>query len=340
MRTRFVVPTLLAALLAAAAPLFAFDRGEVLLENRTQQAKQTVTDTFDLWQYSGGSYAVAIGSPLIEKPVPYTGAGHFLIPQANQIIFHNNQTVSVWDGVILRFTDTAKGYTDIFHDTTELTEFAPMRSGNFLVAERWNDLTHGASLIEFNFKGMVRSYRFPDVIDSAHKRALGARHIELLADNCTLLYTLGDDDANGNRVRRMNLCTGLPQTDFATLPAGQYAGSIRQLQNGNVLVADGSAVLQFSSEGSLLRSYQLPGVTSLALSDDGRTFWAAAVDHEQATLMHFNPAVADGAAVSVSLGNPGSQSSVVPLEVSDLVVVDEWRASAIPANGRVRAARH
>jgi hypothetical protein len=56
--------------------------------------------------------------------------------------------------------------------------------------------------------------------------------------------------------------------------------------------------------------------------------------------MHFNPAVVDGAAVSVSLGNPGSQSSVVPLEVSDLVVVDEWRASAIPLNGRVRSARH
>jgi hypothetical protein len=215
-----------------------------------------------------------------------------------------------------------------------------MRSGNFLVAERWNDLAHGAGLIEFNFKGTVRSYRFPDVIDSANQRALGARHIELLADDCTLLYTLGDDDANGNRVRRMNICTGLPQTDFATLPAGQYAGAIRQLAGGNVLVADGTAVLQFSSEGSLLRSYQLPGVTSLALSVDGRTFWAAAVDHEQATLMHFNPAVVDGAAVSVSLGNPGSQSSVVPLEVSDLVVVDEWRASAIPLNGRVRSARH
>jgi hypothetical protein len=339
MRARLAVPALLAAILAA-APLLAFDRGEVLLENRTQPAKQTPTDSYDLWQYSGGSYALLTAWALIDKPVPYTGAGHFLVPQANQIIFHSGQTVSVWDGVIHRFTETVKGYTDIFHDTTELSEFAPMRNGDFLVAERWNDLAHGASLIEFNFKGTVRSYRFPEVIDSVNQRALGARHIELLADNCTLLYTLGNDDANGNRVRRMNLCSGLPQTDFATLPAGQYAGAIRQLPNGNVLVADGTAVLQFSSEGSLIRTYQFPGVTSLALSVDGRTFWAAAVDQEQAALKHFDPSVVDGAAVSVGLGNPGSQSSTVPLDVSDLVVVDEWRASATPVTARVRAARH
>lgn len=339
MRARSIVLALLATVLAA-TPLLAFDRGEVLLENRTQPAKPLDPSTYDLWQYSGGAYASLTAWTLIEKPVPYTGSGHFLVPQANQIIFHSGQTVSVWDGVIHRFTESVKGYSDIFHDDTELGEFAPMRNGDFLVAERWNSLAHGASVIEFNFKGEVRSYRFPDVIDSANQRALGARHIELLADNCTLLYTLGLDDANGNRVRRMNICTGLPQTDFATLPAGQYAGAIRQLSGGNVLVADGTAVLMFSSEGSLLRSYQFPGVTSLALSVDGRTFWAAAVDHEQAALMHFNPGVADGAAVSVGLGNPGSQSIVVPLEVSDLVVVDEWRASAIPANGRVRAARH
>src|SRR5881628_2196394 len=139
MRARSLALALLAALVAA-APLLAFDRGEVLLENRTQTSKQTATDNYDLWQYSSGTYASLTGWALIEKPVPYTGSGHFLVPQANQIIFHSGQTVSVWDGVIHRFTESVRGYSDIFHDTTELSEFAPMRSGNFLVAERWNDL--------------------------------------------------------------------------------------------------------------------------------------------------------------------------------------------------------
>jgi len=64
-------------------------------------------------------------------------------------------------------------------------------------------------------------------------------------------------------------------------------------------------------------------VTHLALSADGRSFWTAAVDLDNADLREFD---VDGSSRAITIGNPGMQSLTVPVEVSDLVVVGEWRA--------------
>src|SRR5207248_6897460 len=120
--------------------------------------------------------------------------------------------ISFWDGTLLTFQMPGKAYRDIFSDDVELGEIAPARFGHFLVAERSADRARGARLIEFTLQGRLADHVFPEVLD-ANGRALGARHIELLADGCTLLYTNGSDDANGNRVRRMDICTDTAETD-------------------------------------------------------------------------------------------------------------------------------
>jgi len=264
------------------------------------------------------------------------------MPTQNLYIFHDRHDLSWWDGVERKYWEApGKGYSDILHDDAELTEIAPRKSGNFLVAERSNDSVRGAKLIEFNLLGKVAEHAFPMLIDPASGRALGAAHIELLADDCTLLYTLGNDTVANNRVLRFDICTGQALSDFATLTAGQYAGSIRQLPNGDILVANGVAVLQFTADGRLLRSFPFPGVTHVALTPDGKQFWIANVELEAeiAHLYRIDPGTPDGSPQPIMIGNPGSDSIYLPLEITNLNVIGEWRAASATSPGRVRPVR-
>src|SRR5260370_23663885 len=258
MHFRVLALLVLTALLTI--PLTAFERGEVYLGTRTH-LECGRANGFDLFVYrSGWDYALfAGGALLIYKYVPYAGPGQFfLVPAANRILFERNRTVSIWDGVYHYFEEPGNGYDDIFTDDTDLSEIAPGRGGRYLIAERWNDRARGARLIEFDLRGRVAEYRFPEIISG--DRALGAMHIELLADQCTVLYTLGNDDPAGSRVDRLNICTNEPQTDFASLIAGDYAGAIRQPPGGDIVVANETAILQFTSNGALVRIDQFPGV--------------------------------------------------------------------------------
>ena len=249
---------LLALLLILAAflttPLIAFERGEVYFGTRTHFPGGPVATSFDLFVYRAGwNYALFTGGTvLIYKPVPFAWPGQFfLVPVPNRILFGYNGTVSVWDGVYHYANEPGKGYDDIVTDDTDLSEIAPGWPGRYLVAERSNDRARGARLIEFDLHGRIAEYRLPEVV--VNDRAIGAMHIEMLADQCTVLYTTGHDDPAGNRVHRFNICSNEPQPDFASLIAGEYAGAIRQLPNGDVLVANGSAILRFTSAGSFVR---------------------------------------------------------------------------------------
>lgn len=332
---------LLPLLALLAVPLAAFERGHVYIETDTTDTRNGENGS-DLWVHVGAPYAVNANVwLLIDKLIPYYAVGgHFLIPTPNLVVFHGyHHNVSWWDGVLRKYWEPGNGYTDIFFADTELGEIAPLRNGNFLVAERFNDAARGAKLIEFNLQGKVAEYALPEVLDAENHRALGALHIEVLADGCSVLYTLGNDTPDNNRVRRYNICTRQAEPDFASLVAGQYAGAIRQLPNGDVLVANGTAVLQFTSSGSLLRSYQLPGVTHIALTPDGRMFFAAGVELDQAKLVRFDPSVPNGDPKTIRVGNPGFESSDVPVDIWNLVTVGEWRASAPVVAGRARPIR-
>ena len=297
--------------LLVTVPLFAaFNRGEVLLEVRTSAPSAGITTPmFELWDQFGGAHADLVGFPLIYKGVPFTGPGHFLAPSPSQFVFHYNRTVAGWDGQFQFFTDPGQGYTDIFQDDAELGEIAPAGGGNFLVPEVATDGSRSPQLIELSPAGRVAAWPFP-----------GAEHIEVLADRCTVLFTLE------NRIGRLDICSGQAESDFAVLPFGGAAGAIRQAGNGSIFVANGSAILEFNPQGSLLRTIDAPGVTHVALSTDGTTLWAAGVDAGQAWLRTY--ALPPGtAASSIPLGNPEMQDVEVALDIDDLVVVGEWRAA-------------
>ena len=299
--------TLLLLSFLVATPLAAFTRGEVYFENRVSVA-------YEPWVFAPGwDYAVSAGAtPLLYKTVPMFGAGHFFIAAPNQIVFHNGGTVSVWDGVPHIFTEPGLGDTELFHEDAPLGDIAPMRNGDFLVPS-------GLKLIEFNVHGRVREIAFPNVV--------APEHIDLLGDQCTLLY-----DA-GNRVARMNICTGAALSDFAALDAGKSAGAIRALPNGDVLVADGSEVLRYTADGALLNAYPFAGVTHIALTPAGDAFYAGAVDAGNAILRVY------GTGRDIPIGNPGMTDAFVPEAVDDLVVVGEWRAATAAPKQRPRAVR-
>jgi hypothetical protein len=306
--------------IACAAPVMA-QRGWVYVVNRTQTAA-------DEWIYDPQwSYAIGSGAfELIYHPVPYSVEGPFLVPAPRHYVFHYERTVSMWDGVQRYFTEPGKGYDEIFTSDTELSEIAPMGGGRFLVAERWNTRERGAHLIAFDANGRITEYRLPELIDDAN-RAVGAMHLELLADRCTLLYTTGAEHFAGNRVQRMNLCTRTAMPDFAVLPRDSYAGAIRQLPNGEVLVANGDAVLHFTAAGTLMRSYEVSRVTHIALSPDAKSFWAAGVHDHEGILRRYDLAMPYSVNPAVPLGNPQRKSSETPEATTALVVIGEWRAA-------------
>jgi hypothetical protein len=311
LRSIFIIASLLAL------PLAAFERAEVYFDH-TATGPFTPGTFYEAWAFAPSwSYAVATGGNLlIYKSVPVFGPGHFYIAAPNQVVFHSGGTVSWWDGVPRLFSEPGKGYADIFHDDAPLGEIAPMRNGDYLVPEQ---STSGAKLIEFNLQGRVAEVAFPN--------GAGAEHIELLGDQCTLLYGIG------NRIARMNLCTGAALSDFAALAADQTVGSIRQLPNGDVLVAGGSAIVQFSAGGAMLRAYPFDGVTRIALLPDGNGFYAAGVSGGKPVLRVYG----DGREIPV--GNPGMNDSSTAQAADDLVVVGEWRAAAQPLRLRLRTVR-
>jgi hypothetical protein len=129
-------------------------------------------------------------------------------------------------------------------------------------------------------------------------------------------------------VHRMNVCRGEAQSDFTTVVPGQKAGAVRQLPNRDVLVAAGGRIARFDPNGTFVREYPLDGVTVIALSTDGRSFWAGSVDAKNvAHLVHFDPETPDGNPRWVMIGNPGMGSLYAPASASDVVVVGEWRAA-------------
>lgn len=330
------VVVLVSASVASAQTSHYFIRGEVFL-----------TDG-EVWSYLPGftSMASSSGWTLASKSVPYGWPGWFIVSDPRAVLFHDGRTVSFWDGVVRSAWDPGKGYDDLFTDAAQLGEFMRIRSGHYLVAERWAGLPKQAAIVEFDLSGAIREYPFPPLPETDKNRSIGAEHFELLSDGCTLLYAGGDEGSEiRSHVRRMNLCTATAEPDFAVLMRGQSAGSIRELRTGEILVASGDSVLKFAPAGALIRSYVMPTarftatVTHLALSPDGSTCYGAGIDQGAPKLYRFDPYAADARLEKFAVGNPEMQPPETATAIHSLVVVGEWRASGSGVRSRA-VSRH
>jgi hypothetical protein len=197
---------------------------------------------------------------------------------------------------------------------TNLGEIVAMRGGDFLVAERVGRTNRLAPrLVRFNVAGeILRIYELELI--PRWSLSVGPAHMELLSDQCTLVYTLGDD-YDLRRVMRYDVCAGRPMPDLLMLEGlFQYVGSIRQLPDGDLLIAGGHQVRRYDARGTQVAVYNVPALR-IALTPDASGFWAV----DRWTLQRIDFARPTVLADRVSLPHLGN--------VRALAVLGEWRAA-------------
>lgn len=124
---------------------------------------------------------------------------------------------------------------------------------------------HG--ILELNSDGeLQRSF-------AAEAENQGAVWIDLDVDGCTMYYT-----SRGQKVKRLNVCTGEQLADFYSLPGTATLNQIRALSNGDVLVAADTEILRINPFGTVVQVYDVATEFDLwygiAPVGDG-TFWAS-----------------------------------------------------------------
>ena len=112
--------------------------------------------------------------------------------------------------------------------------------------------------------------------------------MDLAADQRTMYFT-----TEGTAIQRYDLVTQTLLTPFATGLGGD-AFALRILGNGGVLIANQDNVLQLSSTGTVVRTYNVGAVSgffALNLDPDGTSFWTGS--DENGSLYKFD--IASGA---------------------------------------------
>ena len=127
------------------------------------------------------------------------------------------------------------------------------------------DGTH--HLLEFNSSGTLLNTFAPATQDR------GTDWIDLASDQHTMFYT-----SEGNAIMRFDTATSTQLSNFNSVAmTGAAAYALRITGNGDVLVADSSAVDLFNSSGTLIKTYtpgdSAGGLFSLNLDPDGTSFW-------------------------------------------------------------------
>jgi|SRR6185436_1288500 len=158
-------------------------------------------------------------------------------------------------------------------------EIVPMRSGDLLIAESFTSHTK-PRIVQIDASGrIVRDRTLTDVPAEGMHDYYGVGHMELLADQCTVVWNSADFGlvrlrAQSLRVRRYDICTGTTLPDLLTLPFDSEPGSLRQLPGGDLLIATGNDVRRYDLGGTLRATYPVPA-TFVALTPDASGFRAA-----------------------------------------------------------------
>jgi len=194
---------------------------------------------------------------------------------------------------------------------------SPMRGGDLLAGETFQSFF--AAIVRFSQSGDVQAiYAVP-----AEHVSLGVDQVESLFDPCVIAWT-----AWSRRVHAFDICERRELPDILHVSESDgIVRALRQLPNGDFLVAAGSSVVRFSPAGVEKARYPVQAYV-LALTPDARGFWSAGLDDEAHLIEFASPQTV----VRVRLQN-GAQSG--------LAVVGEWRAALQPPPvSRRRSAGH
>jgi hypothetical protein len=192
------------------------------------------------------------------------------------------------------------------HDVYEL---APMASGHLLVLD-WN-----GDLIEIDSGGHLIA---------THSRSIRAAAPALGLDQCTLLYASPPTYPRTDiRIARFDICTKTAGADFAKLPVYEVH-AIRVLPTGDVLAATSTDVYRLNPAGEIVERYGLGYTLAIALTPDGRAFWAGGWGRSQLVRV---PLSDSSSRITVRAATEG---------IANIAVVGEWRP---PVPMRRRSAR-
>jgi hypothetical protein len=146
-----------------------------------------------------------------------------------------------------------------------------------LVFDNQGNLYVGQQTTPYIAEYSATGQRLPD-IGPVQTELYGDDWIDLASDECTFYYT-----TEGTDILRYNKCSNTQESNFNQVPfSGPAAFEVRILQNGEVLVADSTAVLLLDQNGNVIQTYScssLPGcqgqLFAVAVDPSGTSFWTA-----------------------------------------------------------------
>jgi len=163
-----------------------------------------------------------------------------------------------------------------------------------------------AQVLEFNSTGTALLNSF-----SPMRENRGTDWIDMGPDGHTLFYT-----SEGHNIMRFDTATSTQLSNFATGLPGPTAYALKDLPNGDVLVADTNQVLLLGTNGAIIRSYTDPSLVNafaLNILPDGKSFITANID-STGEIFQFN--IATGALEQTIFPSPSS-------DVAGLIVFGE-----------------
>ncbi len=172
--------------------------------------------------------------------------------------------------------DYAGDVSEFSPDGTPLGQFATgLVNPLSLVFDNQGDLYVGQQTTPYVAEFSPTGQRLPDIGPLATE-LLGDDWIDLASDQCTLYYT-----SEGSDIERYNKCTNTQESNFNAAPlAGSAAYEVRILADGDVLVADSTAVYMLDQNGNVIQTYScdsMPGcqgqLFAVAVDPSGTSFW-------------------------------------------------------------------